>query len=55
MKKNNNFYFENPQYKNEIMRVISIENEGILLKQEVSNYYSKKIIYYNNSSSSIYG
>ena len=49
-----NFYFENPQYKNEIMRVISIENEGILLKQEVSNYYSKKIIYYNNSSSSIY-
>ena len=49
-----NFYFENPQYKNEIMRVISIENDGILLKQEVSNYYSKKIIYYNNSSSSIY-
>ena len=53
-KKEHSFYFESPQYKNEIMRVISIENEGILLKQEVSNYYSKKIIYYNNSSSSIY-
>ena len=53
-KKEHSFYFESPQYKNEIVRVISIENEGILLKQEVSNYYSKKIIYYNNSSSSIY-
>lgn len=44
-----NFYFENPQYKNEIMRIISIEENKKILKQEIGNYYSKKVIYYIKS------
>ena len=40
---------KNPQYKNEIMRIISIEENKKILKQEIGNYYSKKVIYYIKS------